>query len=204
MRIAARKAVSHRLCPNCGRESSASRRYCSWCGTESVQEDLAPASRSGVGLNVVSPDGQSHRIPISEEQTLTVGRSQENDICLDDPQVSRHTRRVRRRWLSVTDLYSTNGTFLGDSRLLPGVSQPWPSERSLHIAVLSLSVHPIGLRSINHSRKVLRSYARRNAVARCQYRSPAFVYVIDQLFRLFLNLFRGPIAQRTAYIHVAY
>ena len=50
---------------------------------------------------------------------LTLGRSQENDIVLDDPQVSRHHAQVIRRGnqIIVEDLGSTNGTLVNGRRI---------------------------------------------------------------------------------------
>lgn len=58
---------------------------------------------------------------------LTVGRAQDNDIVLDDPQVSRHHARVMRRGdeIIVEDLGSTNGTLVNGRRIVdPHVLQP--------------------------------------------------------------------------------
>ncbi|HET8630766.1 MAG TPA: FHA domain-containing protein [Thermomicrobiales bacterium] len=56
---------------------------------------------------------------------LTVGRDPSNDVVLDHPQVSRHHARLELRpdgRLAVTDLNSTNGTFV-DGRQLQGTAQ---------------------------------------------------------------------------------
>jgi len=98
-------------------------------------EPAAPASEVGASLIVVSPDGQSRRFSLGQQRGLTVGRIEENDLQLDDPKVSRHHARIEfdGQTFTVTDLNSTNGTFLGESRLLPGVSQPWPPGVTLRI-----------------------------------------------------------------------
>ncbi len=94
-----------------------------------------PAAGPGPQLMVVSPDGASRPVPLQGKRTLTVGRTEGNDIPISDPNASRH--HVRIDWdgssLIVTDLNSTNGTFLGNSRLLPGVAQPWLPETPLRI-----------------------------------------------------------------------
>jgi uncharacterized protein YraI len=58
---------------------------------------------------------------------LSMGRAQDNDIVLDDPQVSRHHARVMRRGdeIIVEDLGSTNGTLVNARRITePHVLQP--------------------------------------------------------------------------------
>jgi len=61
-----------------------------------------------------------------ERGLLTIGRGADNDLVLQDTQVSRHHAELRRRgdqWFLV-DLGSTNGTFVGGTRLRP--DQAWP------------------------------------------------------------------------------
>jgi serine/threonine protein kinase len=98
--------------------------------------DSAPdASELGATLTVVSPDGETKRISLGEKRTLTVGRISDNDVQLVDKGVSRHHARIDfdGQAFTVTDLNSTNGTFLGESRLLPGVGQSWPSGAALRL-----------------------------------------------------------------------
>jgi serine/threonine protein kinase len=98
--------------------------------------EAAPES-SGVGatLIVVAPDGKTERISLGERRTLTVGRTSDNDLQLVDKGVSRQHARIEYdgTTFAVADLNSTNGTFLGESRLLPGVSQSWPSGTMLRL-----------------------------------------------------------------------
>ncbi|MBN1640719.1 MAG: protein kinase [Anaerolineae bacterium] len=94
-----------------------------------------PAGQGGATLVVVSPDGQSRRIPVDEPGSLSVGRTPSNDIQLVDTGVSRHHVRIGYdgQSFTVTDLNSTNGTYLEDARLLPGIEHPWPTGRALRI-----------------------------------------------------------------------
>ena len=98
-------------------------------------DQAPPSGQPGAALVVVAPGGQTQRIPLSEGQSITVGRTPGNDLQLVDKGISRHHARIAYdgQSFSVTDLDSTNGTYLGDSRLLPGVSQPWPSGTNLRI-----------------------------------------------------------------------
>ena len=61
---------------------------------------------------------------------LTLGRLPDNDIVLDDEDISRHHLRIG--WdgtrVSVTDLGSSNGTLVADTRLLPQVVQTWSAQ----------------------------------------------------------------------------
>jgi pSer/pThr/pTyr-binding forkhead associated (FHA) protein len=56
---------------------------------------------------------------------VRVGRSPENEIHLDDPQISRH--HVEITWdgtqCMITDLSSRNGTFVNGRRLMPNMPE---------------------------------------------------------------------------------
>jgi serine/threonine protein kinase len=100
-----------------------------------VWRDAPPATQPGAALIVVSPDGDSRRIPFGEGGAVTIGRSAANDVQLADTAASRHHARVAfdGQTVTVTDLNSTNGTYLQDSRLLPGIVHPWPAGVALRI-----------------------------------------------------------------------
>jgi hypothetical protein len=60
-------------------------------------------------------------------ETVTIGRDKENQIAIEDTEISR--RHVEITWdgsnYYLTDLKSTNGTFLGNTKLLPGIAEVW-------------------------------------------------------------------------------
>jgi hypothetical protein len=87
----------------------------------------APNGARAPEVVVVDADG-TRRAPISLTTAgLTAGRIAPNDLILEDPLVSRNHLRID--WdgtqATVTDLGSSNGTTLGNTRLLPHVGQPW-------------------------------------------------------------------------------
>jgi serine/threonine protein kinase len=85
-------------------------------------------------LHILAAD-QTMRSILLKPGNLTLGRGKDNDLVLDDPQASRNHARLdfNGQRLTVTDLKSTNGTFLDEARLLPGVSEPWYVGQILHI-----------------------------------------------------------------------
>ena len=81
-------------------------------------------------MKLVTADGQVHPLKVGVN---TVGRGPGNDIILADNSMSR--RHAELHWdghnCMVTDLGSTNGTFLGGQRLPPHQPQPVPLDARL-------------------------------------------------------------------------
>jgi hypothetical protein len=62
-----------------------------------------------------------------QQPVLTIGRSKDNDLQVDDPQISRHHARLLQQGMVyvLEDLGSTNGTFVNNQRLsAPATIQP--------------------------------------------------------------------------------
>lgn len=82
-----------------------------------TQHFKAPSKGGGAMLLLDTPQG-AHTIPL-ESTLLTVGRGLNNDVILEDTRVSRHHAelryKTRRFWVS--DLGSTNGTFVNGERV---------------------------------------------------------------------------------------
>ena len=76
-----------------------------------------PSKGAGAMLVLDTPQG-AHTIPL-ESTLLSVGRGLNNDVILEDARVSRHHAelryKTRRFWVS--DLGSTNGTFVNGERV---------------------------------------------------------------------------------------
>ncbi len=86
------------------------------------------------GITIMAPDGTVRVVAIGTAE-LTVGRKPDNNIVLDYPDVSPLHARIQFDGTDyrVIDLNSTNGTFLGNVRLLPGVPQVWAPEKAVRI-----------------------------------------------------------------------
>src|SRR5215210_1491994 len=97
------------LCGTCRRQVSRGAPFCPSCGS--------PVAGGEVALDVVLPDGV--RVPLTG--TISIGRSADNAIQLDDRSVSRHHARVAAATggAFVEDAGSTHGTFL-DGRPVGG------------------------------------------------------------------------------------
>ena len=96
--------------------------------TEPVR-DLHPTPPPDVAqdsIQIAGPDGT--RLIPAKAGGMTVGRLEENDIVLGDPIVSAHHARIDYDGTTYTlvDLNSRNGTFLRNTKLLPGTAEEWP------------------------------------------------------------------------------
>ncbi len=70
-------------------------------------------------LEVDAVDGRVREIPLSGDE-FVIGRGEDCDLCLHDPEISRHHSLVRFRGneTALSDLGSSNGTFVNGHRLL--------------------------------------------------------------------------------------
>ncbi|MHB1354900.1 MAG: protein kinase domain-containing protein [Anaerolineae bacterium] len=82
--------------------------------------------KSGM-IVVMTPNGSMHQVPFGDRTMMTIGRDKGCELVLDDSRVSRRHAQVNYDGLhcSLTDLSSTNGSFLGTTKLLPGISETW-------------------------------------------------------------------------------
>ncbi len=83
---------------------------------------------------VLARDRTSQTVSLTP-QGLTIGRAADNDLVLSDQTVSRHHARLDFDGADyrIVDLNSTNGTRLGDVRVLPAVPQVWAPDKPLRI-----------------------------------------------------------------------
>jgi pSer/pThr/pTyr-binding forkhead associated (FHA) protein len=132
--------MSHVYCPECGFQNPEASNYCSKCGALLVRDD----SDSDTTMSYTPEEGDEESSPLLEElkaegpalvvrsgggragehfslqnEAITVGRSPECDIFLDDVTVSRRHALLKRedgRYL-IEDQGSLNGTFLNRRRI---------------------------------------------------------------------------------------
>lgn len=85
-------------------------------------------------IAVRKPNATVHYFSISDT-TITIGRESENDLVLDSEQVSRQHAKVTfdGENYQVVDLESTNGTYLANSKLLPGAPEIWLPNKPLRV-----------------------------------------------------------------------
>lgn len=93
-----------------------------------------PAASPTDHIQVIEPGKPIRALPVAT-QVITVGRSPDNTIALDDAKSSRHHLRIEVSGgaYQVTDQGSSNGSFLGGVRLLKGISQTWQPDQPLQV-----------------------------------------------------------------------
>lgn len=97
-----------------------------------------PAAQLLVARSGQAP--QTHNFP-ADKTTVTIGRGSDNDLVLNEAAVSRNHARLERTaggW-QVTDLNSSNGSYLEGIKLLAGVPEPWTAGKSLKIGPFVLN-----------------------------------------------------------------
>ncbi|MGM0401007.1 MAG: protein kinase domain-containing protein [Chloroflexota bacterium] len=89
---------------------------------------------AGGRIVLLGPEGESEAFTLDRDR-VTIGRDPQNDIALPDPKVSRRHVQITFEGddAYITDLNSSNGTYLGTNKLLPGVPERLVPGRSARI-----------------------------------------------------------------------
>jgi FHA domain-containing protein/zinc ribbon protein len=132
--------MSHVYCPECGFQNPESANYCSKCGALLVRDEsgsdttmsftpeegeddggelLDEIRTEGPALVVRSGGGRAGEHFLLRQERITVGRSPDCDIFLDDVTVSRRHALVKQAdgGFLIEDQGSLNGTFLNRRRI---------------------------------------------------------------------------------------
>jgi hypothetical protein len=128
--------VTYVHCPECGFQNLEAARYCEKCGTLLIPDDAGsestlsyapgepdpPAAHSTAertAIIVRSGGGRTGEAFTLTRDRLTIGRSPDSDIFLDDVTVSRRHAELQRRpdGFAIADLGSLNGTFVNRRRV---------------------------------------------------------------------------------------
>ncbi|MEW5989346.1 MAG: FHA domain-containing protein, partial [Chloroflexota bacterium] len=98
-------------------------------------------------VRVEAGDAEKFRQTLSEGQ-YHLGRAADNEITIPDKSLSRRHLRleVTAGGVTLTDLGSTNGTYLDGRRLPPHQPTPWPPGETAQVGPLSLHLRQAGER----------------------------------------------------------
>lgn len=95
---------------------------------EDTREQDKPAVTYSFFLDIITQDGKRNRVPLLHSQ-IVIGRSPKRcELMIDDPRVSRVHVRLHRdidRGVTITDLFSANGTLFEGRELEPGIPITW-------------------------------------------------------------------------------
>jgi hypothetical protein len=131
--------MTHLHCPECGFQNLEAAKYCEKCGALLLPDDggqttmsfhpgetvedvggaLSDAAVEGTAIVVRLGGGRAGETYLLQHDRLTIGRSPDCDVFLDDVTVSRrHAELVRRgdRY-AIQDLGSLNGTYVNRRRV---------------------------------------------------------------------------------------
>ncbi len=103
-------------------------------GASILREFDTPADFSQDSIHILVQGKTVGSVVITNART-TIGRKEDNDIVLEDPRASRYHARVEFTGTEyrIVDLDSRNGTFLANTKLLPGMSEVWTPDEALRI-----------------------------------------------------------------------
>ncbi len=103
-------------------------------GISILEEFQIPVELPQDRIQVLGRDKTTRSVRV-KRPTMMIGRDPDNDIVLDDNKTSRHHTRVEYSGAHyhVVDLNSTNGTYLSNKRLLPGIPEIWLPEKALRV-----------------------------------------------------------------------
>ena len=107
------------ICNQCGAESHGDETFCRQCGN-ALQPAAPPGAAGGSGdlnLKITAGPGVGRSFPL--EEVNRIGRGEENEIRLFDPEVSRVHAAIYRydEGYAINDLGSANGTFVNGHRI---------------------------------------------------------------------------------------
>ena len=129
--------MSHIYCPECGFQNPEAANYCARCGAHLVRADESETTMSftpeeaeedglglpegvdGPALIVRAGGGRAGETFVLEQDLVTIGRSPDCEIFLDDVTVSRKHAVVGRSddRFTIADEGSLNGTFVNKRRV---------------------------------------------------------------------------------------
>lgn len=101
---------------------------------ESILQEFGQSSVNKDTIQIRMPDGSTRDVPFAGA-SMTVGRVDGNAIVLNTNMVSRQHARIDFDGTNykVTDLNSTNHSFIGNTQLLPGVPEIWMPNQPLRV-----------------------------------------------------------------------
>lgn len=103
-------------------------------GPSILEEFVTPPNLNRDTIQVLT-GGKTTQSVTMKPEGLTIGRDSDNDIVLLDPNVSRKHARIEfeKGNYRIIDQNSTNGTYLANNKLLPGIAETWLPGQALRV-----------------------------------------------------------------------
>ncbi|MCB0010504.1 MAG: FHA domain-containing protein [Anaerolineales bacterium] len=100
-------------------------------------------------LEIQYPDGRKETLQMTRARMI-VGRGNDVDIQIKDSRISRHHAAIEHDdgRVYVIDLGGSNGTWVGKSKLLANVREPFPEDATVHIGPAQVRRVPASARQI--------------------------------------------------------
>jgi predicted component of type VI protein secretion system len=116
-------------------------------------------------ITIVEPTGVRRSMPLPP-QGLTIGRGPDNQLVVDHEFISRNHARitVEEGECYVVDLNSSNGTYLGHTRLSPNTPALWPIGTPLHVGDVLIHLEKEGQRRPDTKERLRRQHERTEVV----------------------------------------
>lgn len=95
-----------------------------------------PQNTSANDRLVITTEGEAPRFYELTKNVIEIGRDPQLDLSLTSPKVSRHHARLERRkdgQYTIMDLGSSNGTYLGDAKLLSNIPEVWTLDKPVRL-----------------------------------------------------------------------
>ena len=85
-------------------------------------------------IEITYPDGRNEIVQLTNERTV-VGRGANADIRINDKRISREhcALELKGDKVYVVDLGGSNGTWIGRTKILANVREPFPQEETVHV-----------------------------------------------------------------------
>ncbi len=114
-------------------------------GQGTLNAELQKAKEQEACLIIIRGTPQGHRFFLTQAE-MTIGRDPEADISVSDQGISRKHAKVTKEGISVrlTDMGSSNGTFINDKKVPPGTSVILAKEDMIKLGNTILKFLPAG------------------------------------------------------------
>jgi two-component system, cell cycle response regulator len=111
-----------------------------------LNKEIQKAKEQEACLIIIRGTPQGHRYFLTQEE-MVIGRDHTADITVNDQSISRKHARLNKvpgGKIAITDLGSSNGTFLNDKRIVPGEQTPLAKEDMIKLGSSIFKFLPAG------------------------------------------------------------